>query len=74
MNGNFHLRDAAGKVDAIVSLSVYDPGMVNLAIYSCDDGSVHLLRDLHLPAATARKLATELLACADAADPKGGAQ
>lgn len=73
MSDNFHLRDAAGKLDAIVSLSVYDPGMVNLVIYSCDDGIVHLLRDLNLPAATARKLAAELLACADAADPKGGA-
>ncbi len=44
MSDNFHLRDAAGKVDAIVSLSVYDPGMVNMVIYSSDDGIVHLLR------------------------------
>ena len=68
MSDNFHLRDAAGKVDAIVNLSVYDPGMVNLTVYSCDDGNVHLLRDLHLSAAYARKLSIALLHAAEACE------
>lgn len=68
MSDNFHLRDAAGNVTAILQLSCYDAGRVNLAVFSADDGVVDLLRDTHLSAAAARKLAAELLACADACD------
>ena len=72
MSDNFHLRDAAGNVTAILQLSCYDAGRVNLTIYSADDGVVDLLRDTHLSAAAARLLAAELLACANACE--GGQQ
>lgn len=65
MSDNIHLRDAAGNVTAILQLSCYDAGRVNLTIYSADDGVVDLLRDIHLSAAAARKLAAALMRVAD---------
>jgi hypothetical protein len=61
------LRTADGKYDGEIVLDTY-AGAVNVTAFGPDGNRIEYGREL--PAATARKLAAGLLACADAAEGK----
>lgn len=62
---SINLRTADGQYDGQITLDTY-AGTVNVTVFAANGNQVEYSREI--PAATARKLAAELLACADAAE------